>query len=139
MAPTEIEIGLNLGLYNDVHDRQQTMLAYEASYFPYWLMNEHHKIVFHQTFFLSKQQILDRCNDDLTEIQLFPVDRLFPEKPFVIRWAYNNRPTKEEWDKLYKHRTIIADYRVSPLIKDGGGRICLLSLHDQDYYQGIQK
>lgn len=121
-------------LFNPVVDRQQTMLAYEASYFPYWHLHDSHRIVFHRIEYLQKEQILRRCNEDLTHINLLPMDRFFPEKPFAIHWAYNNKPTEPEWDRLYKHAIVIADYRISPIIGAGGGRVCILSLHDQDYY-----
>lgn len=125
-------------LFNPVLDRQQTMLAYEAQYFPYWHINEHHKLVFQHVTFLRKDQVLNRCNADMTTMHHLPLDRRFPEKEFAIRWAYNNRPTELEWERIYQASYLVCDYRISPLIKDGNGRICLLSIHDKGYYQNEQ-
>lgn len=124
-----------LGLFNPVHDRQQTMLAYEANYFPYWLIKDHHQLVYHNVLFLTKEQVLNRCDELMQNIHDLPMDRLYPDKPFKIHWAFGNVPTELEWEKLYGQSYLVVDYRISPVIKDGGGRVCLLSLHDKGYYQ----
>jgi hypothetical protein len=124
-----------LGLFNPVDDRQQTMLAYKASYYPYYTLNDACQIRWHHILMLTKAQILSRCNEELTEIEW--VDKLHDSrfersKPFRIHWAYNNIPTQREWEQLLDSTVFVVDYRISPLIKDGGGRVCLFSFSTRE-------
>lgn len=116
-------------LFNDIHCRAETMLAYETNYFPSWHMKPQHKIVYSKQQFMSKKVILNCCNESLTHLYK-------REEDYLIHWAYGNIPTKKEWDELYEQTVMIVEFRISPLIEDGEGRIALITPHGKDYYEG---
>lgn len=123
------------GLFNSINCRYETMLAYEASYFPTWHMQPQHKVVYSSVQYLTKSEVLARCDETLSFMDKLPQDRKFKEKPFKIHWAYGNVPTKTEWDRKYHGSIILVEFRISPLIGDGDGRVALLTPHMQKYYQ----
>jgi len=125
----------DIALFTSVDDRYKTQLAYEANYFPFWHMKLAHKVVHQNIQYLTKEEVLHRCDETLSYMDQLPLKRRFTEQPFLIRWAYGNIPTKLEWDRKYSKSIIIVEYRISPLIEAGNGRICLLTPHMQDYYQ----
>jgi hypothetical protein len=122
-------------LFSNKVDRSKTMLAYEANYFPFWHIKGTHKIVFSYKEYLTKREVLQRCDETLSFMKQFPQHRKFTEQPFLIHWAYGNIPTKQEWDRKYSESVILVEYRISPLIADNCGRIALLTPHTSDYYQ----
>lgn len=126
-------------LYTKQVDRYETMLAYEASFFPFWHMKEAHKIVYSKGLWISKEKLLLRCDEDLSFIDLLPQERKFSDEPFLIHWAYGNIPTKTEWDRRHKDSIIHLEYRISPLIGNGEGRIALLTPHTYSYYNQLGK
>ena len=112
----------------NIVDRQETQLAYEASYYPPYCLNKYrHKIVWIKRLYWSKAKIESACNEDHTELYI-------PEYgTFKIHWEYNSIPTHTEWKQLNKETEIFISLRISPLIKDGGGRVAVLGLL-WDYY-----
>jgi hypothetical protein len=114
------------GLYNQVSDKQQTQLAYKLSYYPPARLSQEAKrrIVWHASMLLTKAQILQRCTVDLTKID-WPLEE---SKPFQIHWEYNNIPTEAEWNKFPETAMFYVDYRISPLIKAGEGRVCVIGI-----------
>jgi hypothetical protein len=137
MNPTKFETTVPStleGLFHDIYSRHETMLAYEANYFPHWHIKAAHKIVFSRVRYFTKTEILNHCNEDLTAMNLFPTDRLFTEQVFQIHWAYGNIPTKTEWDGYHNDRVFCVEFRISPLIQDGNGRVALIVPHLEAYY-----
>lgn len=112
-------------LYNPQHDRSKTMLAYEVNFFPAHALRRYHQIKWQRCVEMTKAQVLELCDEDLTTMVLRH-DQSSP--PFVIHWVYNNIPTEQEWRRLDNDTKILVHYRISPIIRDGGGRVCVLSL-----------
>lgn len=113
-------------LFNPVDDRTQTMLAYEAAYYPNSKLGPQHKIVWSKLLALSKEQILEACDEEKNYLyQLSPTEYRKSET-FRIHWRYNNIPTEEEWNRMLPYHHILVDFRISPVIAAGDGRIALL-------------
>lgn len=115
-----------IGLFKSVDDRQETRLAYQASYFPIErIRRKVHKIVWDRFYCLRPEEFELLCNAELTLVQLPKTDKLPQE--FAIHWEYNCIPTEEEWNRIVRNGTMISiNYRISPLIKDCDGRVALM-------------
>lgn len=101
-------------------DCQKTMLAYRVKHWPMSELSQaaRDKIVSNRTIYLSKHDILRRCDHTLETMRWITHD-------YTISWAWNNIPTELEWDKKSDSYLIRVELRWSPLIK--GGNVALLS------------
>lgn len=101
-------------------DRQKTMLAYRVKHWPLSELSQaaRERIISNRVIYLPKRQILESCNDPLTELRWKAYD-------YTIAWAWNNIPTEQEWDKKSDSYLIRVELRWSPLI--AGGNVALLS------------
>jgi hypothetical protein len=100
-------------LFNQTHDRQRTQLAYRIKYWPTSALSDAAKnlVVWHKPLLLTKQDILDRCNEDKTKF-------LHGFKEYAIVWAWNNIPTEQEWNKIPAQRNLLIELRLSPAIPE---------------------
>jgi len=100
---------------------KRSMLAYEATFFPSTkLSKEKHRIAWFHSSMMDKNEIIQRCNEEYTEITL-PVRGC---ATFPIYWAYNSVPTRMEWIKMSDNSLFVIEARVSGLI--AGGRAALI-------------
>lgn len=110
-------------LYSDItNDRQFTQLAYEVGFYPYSRIREAGKklIAYSRTARMEKWELLQKLNEQQTLV----------DDDFLVRWSYNNIPTKTEWDKLSEYDLLIVQYRISPAIAANNGRIALIIAPD---------
>ena len=121
----------------EISDRSETQLAFEANYFPAIKMRDQHKIAWSNSCLLTKQQILNQVSEDFTKLLLVRENvyksnqkNYTPGQWFEIHWLFGNTPTYEEWTKQENHARFRADFRVSPLCKNGG-KIVLLSMFER--------
>jgi len=102
-----------MGLFKQmlVPDRQQTQLAYRVKYWPFRELSPAAKelIAYRKFSFMSKQMVVDRCSEDLT-------DFIVKGRSYKIVWAYNNQPTQQEWEATHDKRQINVELRCSAAI-----------------------
>lgn len=98
-------------------DRQETQLAYEASFYPQTKLHAGHKLVWSKALYLTKEYIESHILDNLFWNR---------DGSFVIHWEYNNIPTEQEWNRILPKFTFLAHLRISPLIKANQGRVIVL-------------
>jgi hypothetical protein len=94
-------------------NRQATQLAYRVHYWPYAeLSAPARSLLLHRKhIYLTKQQVLESCNADLNTLHSGGRD-------WAICWAYNNMPTRLEWDRSDSRRIISVEFRCSPAIPE---------------------
>lgn len=92
-------------------DRQQTQLAYRVKYWPYKELSAAARelIAYRKFSVMTKQMILDRCSEDLTDLS-------YNSRPYKIIWAYNNQPTQKEWEASAATRQVNVELRCSAAI-----------------------
>jgi len=106
-------------LHSDItDDRQYTQLAYEVGFYPWSRIREGGKrlVVYHRSTILWKWEVLQKLDEN----------QLLLDDEFLVRWSYNNIPTKKEWDDLSDWSKVVVQYRISPAIKDNGGRVAII-------------
>src|SRR6187399_899445 len=106
------------------NSRLDSTVAYAVTYYPWSKLSVHTTklIAWQKTVVFVKSELILEMDDDLLNI-FFPGDRT----KFVVKWEYNNVPTKEQWDALDQDQFIRVQFRISSLAGDTG-RIALLSL-----------
>ena len=106
------------------NSRLDSTVAYAVTYYPWSKLGQHTTklIAWQKTVVFVKSELILEMDDDLLNI-FFPGDRT----KFVVKWEYNNVPTKEQWDALDQDQFIRVQFRISSLAGDTG-RIALLSL-----------
>jgi len=102
-----------MALYNDIHDRQYTQLAYKVKYFPMARLSQagQRLIVWCKKRFFSKKEIEARCNEDKTKLHL-------RGEAYHIVWAYNCIPTVHEWEKFSNLARFDCEFRCSPAVPE---------------------
>jgi hypothetical protein len=100
-------------LYNNIHDRQATQLAYKIKFFPWNELTDGAKelICWHKNIYKRKSDILAACNESLTELTR-------GDRSYKIVWAYNNMPTQQEWERKTDSFLIRTEFRCSPAIPE---------------------
>jgi len=106
------------------NSRLDSTVAYAVTYYPWSRLSVHTTklIAWQKTVVFQKSELILEMDEDLLNI-FFPGDRT----KFVVKWEYNNVPTKEQWDALDQDQFIRVQFRISSLAGDTG-RIALLSL-----------
>jgi hypothetical protein len=100
-------------LFTSDSDRTQTQLAYKVRCYPWPEVPEAGKqlVSWRRHFVTTKQEILAALDEDMTTYQ-------YRGRDYQIVWAFNNIPTKEEWDRKNGGFLITVDLRFSPAIKE---------------------
>ena len=111
-------------LFKETQSRLDSTVAYAITYYPWSKLSTHTTklIAWQKTVVFVKSELILEMDEDLLNI-FFPGDRT----KFVVKWEYNNVPTKEQWDALDQDQFIRVQFRISSLAGDTG-RIALLSL-----------
>lgn len=95
-------------------DRQATQLAYALKFYPWQAVPEAGKklIAWRRAVFLTKDRI-----ESLLDPEMLTISHKGYVYPIV--WAYNNIPTEQEWKRKSDNFLIFADFRGSPVFKEG--------------------
>lgn len=98
-------------LFKEVHNRQETQLAYKIKFYPYAELSDKAKelITLRKHSYFRKQHVVNLLNESLDTFTL-------RETSYQIVWQYNNIPTQEEWEKKSDSYLIHVDFRFSPAL-----------------------
>lgn len=117
------------GLFRREDNPKASLLAYEATFYPFSTLGEKHRIAWKHACILSKTELLDTLNEDATAMILPGIRGC---TSFPIFWLYNAIPTEIEFQKMGCESQFLVEARISPLIPDGG-RSALLSIIHASY------
>lgn len=106
----------------------ETTLSYEATFFPFSLLKERHKLVWKRTLRITKAKLLGACSEDRTRILIPDFKNPADSKEWPLCWAFNNQPTETEWNRITPDSQFSLELRVSGLIPDGGTRAVIVPL-----------
>jgi hypothetical protein len=109
-------------------DRQETRLAYEASFYPTKCLGDQHKLVWEKNILMSKEELEEFSTEDMQYLSLLSLDGKGNQASslFFIHWIYGNIPTELEWILYPAKQLFKVEMRISPLIKAGGGKVALI-------------
>jgi hypothetical protein len=107
---------------------QESTLCYEATFFPYHLLRERHKIVWHRNLEMKKSELLDWVTEDCSRIYLPESRSKTNAQEWPLCWAFNAQPTETEWNRMTADSRFSIQLRVSGLIPDGGKRAVIVPL-----------
>ena len=98
-------------LFKEVHNRQETQLAYKVKFYPYDELSDKAKelIILRKQSYFRKSRILEFIDESLEYFNYRSTD-------YQIVWQYNNIPTQEEWEKKSDNYLIHVDFRFSPAL-----------------------
>ena len=98
-------------LFKEVHNRQETQLAYKIKFYPWNDLSDKAKelIILRKQSYFRKYDVVNRINETLETFTL-------RETTYQIVWQYNNIPTQEEWEKKSDSYLIHIDCRFSPAL-----------------------
>lgn len=105
-----------------VPNRALTQLAYRIKFFPMLQLSAAAKdlIRSNRSFLLRKQEIFQRCNEDLNKLN-------YNGKEYSIVWVYNSMPTEQEWNGKTNSYLISVELRESAVIPER--RVAILSFN----------
>jgi len=98
-------------LYKEIHDRQETQLAYKIKFYPWQELSDKAKelIILRRRSYFRKHDVVDMLDETMETFTL-------RETAYQIVWQYNNIPTREEWEKKSDGYLIHVDCRFSPAL-----------------------
>jgi hypothetical protein len=102
-------------LFNPIHNKQQTLLAYKIRCYPYYALSTAavNKIAWRKFTNMTRAELLESLNEDKTAL-------IYLGHSYPINWQYGNVPTEAEWNKI---TGVTVDLRASPLLGTVGTAI----------------
>ena len=98
-------------LYKEIHDRQETQLAYKIKFYPWQELSNKAKELIVRTSheYFHKRDIVAGLDETMETFTLRATT-------YQIVWQYNNIPTQAEWEKKTDGYIIHVDFRFSPAL-----------------------
>lgn len=100
-------------IFKDVYNRQETQLAYRIKYWPGKDLSPSALRLIRKTTkeILTKEELLD-CMMEVDGKDCL----ILNDTSYEIVWAFNNMPTRNEFETMIGDRRLMIEYRVSPVI-----------------------
>lgn len=100
-------------LFTKEVNRQLTQLAYKISCYPWEAVPKAGRelVSWHRRLLLTKEKIIPQLDADMLIFN-------HKGKYYKIKWAYNNVPTQQEWERKPDNFHLVIDLRFSPAIPE---------------------